>query len=365
MKIRVVLTIFAAVGTLAGPAFSADSTAAPAATTNKSAVVAAGDEVVARVNGSDIKRKDLDAAVQAFGYQMARQGRRVPPGQMGQLQRSVLDELIGRKLILEQGAKQVPADIDKKVQEQIDETKTRMGGDEEFKKTLADTGVSLEQYTHQVRDNIIIRESIEALVDKQVKITVEDAKAFYDANPDQFKQPEMVRASHILIRCAPDATDEVKKEKRAQIDAALSLIKSGEKFADVAKKVSEDPGSAENGGDLGFFPRGRMVPEFDTAAFSLKTNEISGVITTQFGYHILEVTARKPAQLMPFDDVKEKLADYLKQRKGSEITRAYVADLRSAAKVEVLLPEPAMPSMADPTMPTVQTAPVQAPKPAK
>jgi peptidyl-prolyl cis-trans isomerase C len=367
MKIRVVLTVFAVAGAFVGQAFSADSTAAPAASTNKSTSIAttaaAGDEVVARVNGVNITRKDLDTAVQAFGYQMARQGRRVPPAQAAALEQRVLDELIGRQLILQQGTKQIPADVDKKVQEQIDQTKTRMGGDDEFKKTLSDTGVTLEQYTRQVRDNIIIRETIDGMVDKQVKISPEEAKAFYDGNPDQFKQPELVRASHILIRCSPDATDEVKKEKRAQIDAALALVKGGSKFADVAKKVSEDPGSAENGGDLGYFPRGRMVPEFDTVAFSLKTNEISGVITTQFGYHILQVTGRKPAQILPFDQVKEQLTDYLKQRKGGEITRTYVAELRSSAKVEVLLPAPA-PSPSTPTIPsapTVQTAPVQAP----
>jgi peptidyl-prolyl cis-trans isomerase C len=371
MKIRVVLSVFAVAGTFVGQAFSADSTAATAASTNKStsitAPAAAGDEVVARVNGAEISRKDLDAAVQAFSYQMARQGRRVPPGQVASLQQSVLDELIGRKLILQQGVKQISPDVDKKVQDQIDQTKTRMGGDDEFKKTLTDTGVTLEQYTRQVRDNIIIRETVESIVDKQVKITPEDARAFYDGNPDQFKQPELVRASHILIRCSPDATDEVKKEKRAQIDAALALVKGGSKFADVAKKVSEDPGSAENGGDLGYFPRGRMVPEFDTVAFSLKTNEISGVITTQFGYHILQVTGRKPAGTMSFDEVKDKLTDYLKQRKGSEVTRTYVADLRSAAKVEVLLPAPAPAplSLTDPTIPTVQTAPVKAPNPSK
>lgn len=206
MKIRVVLTIFAVAGTFVGQAFSADSTSAPGASTNKSASIsvtaAAGSEVVARVNGVSITRKDLDAAVQAFSYQMARQGRRIPSAQAGAMQQSVLDELIGRQLILEQGVKQVPTDIDKKVQEQIDQTKTRMGGDDEFRKTLADTGVTVEQYTHQVRDNIIIRETVQSYVDKQVKITPEDAKAFYNANPDQFKQPELVRASHILIRCS-------------------------------------------------------------------------------------------------------------------------------------------------------------------
>ncbi len=360
MKIRVVLTVFAVAGTFAGQAFSADSAAV---STNKStsiaATAAAGNEVVARVNGAEITRKDLNAAMQALNYQAAQQGRRVSPGQTAALQQSVLDELIGRQLILQQGNKQIPADIDKRVQDQIDQMKMKMGGDDEFNRTLTDTGVTIERYTRQVRDSIIIRQTIQSVVDKQVKISPEDARAFYDANPDQFKQPELVRASHILIRCAPDAPDDVKKGKRAQIEAALALVKGGEKFADVAKKVSEDPGSAENGGDLGYFPRGRMVPEFDTVAFSLKSNEVSSVITSQFGYHILQVTGRKPAQIMPFDDVKDKLADYLKQRKASEFTRTYVADLRSSAKIEVLLPPPAPSAVSDPT------APPQAPSPGK
>jgi len=206
------------------------------------------------------------------------------------------------------------------------------------------------------------------VIDKRVTVTTNDAKAFYDANPDQFKQPEMVRASHILIRCSPDATDDMKKDKRAQIDAALALVKGGEKFADVAKKVSEDPGSAQNGGDLGYFARGRMVPEFETVAFSLKSNEVSGVVTTQFGYHIIQATGHKPAQMLSFDEVQDKLIDYLKQRKGSDITRTYVADLRQAAKVEVLLPAaPAelSPAMMPPGGTRVQTPPVEAPSPAK
>jgi peptidyl-prolyl cis-trans isomerase C len=368
MKIRVVLTVFAVVGTFASQVFSADLTAAPAASTNKSTSIAAtaatGGEVAARVNGVEITRKDLDTEVQGYSDQMAHQGRPVPPAQIAVLQQRVLDQIIGRQLVLQQGLKQIPADVDKKVQEQIDQAKASKGGDAEFNKALADSGVTIEQFTRDVRDSIIIRETIQSVIDKQVKISPEDVKAFYDGNPDQFKQPELVRASHILIRCSPSATDEVKKEKRAQIDAALSLVKGGSKFADVAKKVSEDPVSAENGGDLGYFQRGRMVPEFDTVAFSLKTNEISGVITTQFGYHILQVTGRKPAQVMPFDEVKDKLADYLKQRKGSDVTRTYVADLRKAAKVEVLLPAPALsPSVV--TDPTVRTAPIQAPSPSK
>ena len=355
MKTRVVLFTFAMAVTVVCRTFAADKPKA-AAGTNAPIIstTAKSDEVVARVNGTEIRRKELDAAVQAFAYQMSRRGRPIPPSQGGGVQRDMLDELIGRQLLLQEGSKHIPADIDKKVQEQIAQVKSQVGGEEQLQKTLADTGITFDEYTKRVRDNVIIREAVQSVVDKEVKIAPEDVKAFYDKNPDQFKQPETVRASHILIRVAPDASDVVKKEKRTQIDSVRTLVKNGEKFTDVAKKFSEDPGSATNGGDLGFFGRGQMVPEFDAAAFSLKTNEISEVITTQFGYHVLLVTDRKPAQTIAFDQVKVDLAQYLKQRKGADITRDQVASLRKAAKVEILLPEP-------PFAPGVETAPVQAP----
>jgi peptidyl-prolyl cis-trans isomerase C len=351
MKNRVVQAVFAVALTFACQAFATDNS--KGGPTNNAVSVAtsapAAGEVVARVNGSVIKRKDLDTAVQALAAQMARRGRNVPAGQSAALEHDVLDELIGRELLLQEGSKHVPADIDQKVQEQVTQTKTQLGGEDEFKKTLAGTGITPEEYAQRVRDNIIIRAAVEG-VDKDVKVAPEEVRAYYDKNPEQFKQPESVRASHILIRVPPDASDEVKKAKRAQIEAARALVKGGQKFADVAKKMSEDPGSATNGGDLGYFSHGQMVPEFDAAAFSLKTNEVSDVITTQFGYHILMVTGHKPAQTMAFDDVKDELTKYLKQRKGSELTRDHVAELRKAAKIDVLLPDaPAAPMLGAPS----------------
>ena len=356
MKIRVVSATFVMAIALACRAFAADKpAAAPTNAPAPAAVLASkADAVVARVNSTDIKRKDLDTAVQRFAMQMARRGRPIPAGQTAMLERDVMDELIGRELLLQEGSKHIPIDIEKKVQEQVDQAKSQAGGEEQLTKALAESGITQDEFRKQVRDSVIVRGAIDSVVAKETKVTPEEIKAFYDKNPDQFKQSETVRASHILIRCAPDASDDIKKAKRTQIDSVRTMAKSGEKFADLARKFSEDPGSGQNGGDLGFFGRGQMVPEFDAAAFSLKTNEISDVITTQFGYHILVVTDRKPAQTVPFDQVKEDLGKYLMQRKGNDITHDYVAGLRKAAKVVVLLPDL-------PAAPTVETAPVKAP----
>lgn len=318
------------------------------------ATTTTGEVVVARVNGSEINNKELDAAVQALAMQMARRGRQMPAGSVAQIRHDVLEEMIGRELLLQEGSQHPAADVDQKTQAQLELVKKQFGGEEQYKSTLAESGITPEEYTKRVHDNVIVQETMEQFVEKQVKVTPDEVRSFYDKNPNQFQQPESVRASHILIRVPPGAGDDVKKEKRAQIDAARSLVKGGEKFADVAKKVSEDPGSAANGGDLGFFPRGTMVPEFDAAAFSLKTNAISDVITTQFGYHVLLVTDRKPARTIPFDEVKDELGKFLTQRKGNEVTRDHVAELRKAAKVEVLLPSP-------PPVPTVETPPVSSP----
>ena len=344
MKIWMIPAVLIIAVVLAGPAM-AEEKAKPAAGpgTNPAPVAATApitNAVVARVNGTEIKRQELDAALQAVTMQMTRRGRALPPSNGARLEYDVLDEMVDRELLFQEGSKNPPADLDQKTQTQIDAVKKQFGSDEQFKATLVETGITPEEYAKRVRNNLIVQGAIDQLVDKDVKITPEEVKAYYDKNPDQFLRPESVRASHILIRVPPGASDDVKKAKRAQIDAARTLIKGGEKFADVARKVSEDPGSAANGGDLGFFPKGAMVPEFDTAAFSLKTNELSEVITTQFGYHILIVTDRKPAQTAPFDDVKDKLTQYLKQRKSSEVVRDHLAQLRKTAKVEIFLPAP-------------------------
>lgn len=332
------------------------------AVTETSVVAKSETGVVARVNGTEISRLELDNAVHGLIAQMASRGRNVPAAQMPQLERDVLDEIIGRELVLQDAKGNEPADIDTQVQKQVDQITTQLGGSAALTNALADAGITPAQYAQRVRNNLIVQEAMRQFIEREVKMTPEEVKAFYDEHPEQFLEPTTVRASHILIRVPPGATDETKKEKRAQIDAARALLTGGEKFADVAKKVSEDPGSAANGGDLGFFPRGAMVPEFDAAAFSMKTNELSDVITTQFGYHILTVTDQKPARTVPFDEVKVDLENFLKNRKGSDAARQHVNELRKTAKVEILLP-PVAESPPPPPPVVVETPPVQAPQP--
>ena len=317
---------------------SARNTNAPAAAIPTASERAANPtDVVARVNGVEIRRKEVDGAEQALLAQFQQRGRGVPPEKRAEFDRQMLEELIGRELVLQEGRNRKLEDIETPMQQELSMIKTRLGGEAEFAKALKEAGLTEEQYVRRLRENIIIRDTISAVVEQEAKIAPEEVKAYYDTNRARFHQPEMVRASHILIQVPPDATSQIKTQKLAQIETVQSLLKQGGQFAELAKKFSEDTTTAVNGGDLDFFPRGMMVPEFDAVAFTLSTNKVSDIVTTKYGYHLLMVTDRKPAREVPFDEVKANIEKFLLGNKGVEIARKHVQDLRAAAKIEVLI----------------------------
>jgi len=329
---------------------------ATAATTHKP-----GD-IVARVNGSEIKFKDLDAICKAVRSDMARSKHGGLPQQEEQLERNILERMIMQEVILQEGKKQLPSDLDTKVQQQLEEFKKQAGGEEEFAAKLSEQGLSKEEVVRQIRDSIVIEQTVEKYVEAQVKITPEEVKDFYEKNLSKFPPvPETVRASHILVSVPADASEDIKKAQKAKIEAARTLVKGGEPFADVAKKVS-DCRSKARGGDLGFFSREQMVPAFSDVAFSLPTNQLSEVVTTQVGYHIILVTAKKEAHKQTLEDVREKLQDYLRMAKSSQAAQQYVKNLREKAKVEILLEPVAVPAPVTKPATTVETPPVAAPK---
>jgi peptidyl-prolyl cis-trans isomerase C len=328
------------------------------------------DDAVARLGEKTILWKDLDAEVNRVKARLERNGRTFPPERLSEMRYNILDQMITRELVLDKARGHEPAGLDEKVKEQLAAIKQRFGGEEGLSKALEEDGLTQADLAKQVREGILMEETLQAYVDSQIKVTPEDVKGFYDSNPEKFKRPESVRASHILITVPADASEQVKQDKHAQIEAARSLIKNGDKFADVARKFSEDPVSARNGGDLDYFYKGQMVPEFEATAFSLKTNELSDVITTKFGYHILMVTDRRPASTVAFDEAKADIEKFLRNSKSQPIAQEHLKQLREQAKVEVLLkrPEPRpmfapqpMGSSKPPV--TVETPPVAAPKP--
>ena len=163
-----------------------------------------------------------------------------------------------------------------------------------------------------------------------------DARAFYDNNPDKFKQAATVRASHILLKVPENAPEAEKTKARTQIEGILKRARSGEDFAALAKQYSQD-GSAAQGGDLGYFERERMVPAFSQAAFALQPGQLSDVVTTQFGFHIIKVTDRKPPAAVPYEQVSARIVDYLSSQKKQQRMAQFIEDAKKRARIEVLV----------------------------
>ena len=162
-------------------------------------------------------------------------------------------------------------------------------------------------------------------------VTKADAKKVYDDTPQRFNSPEKVRASHILIKT--DGLDaKAKADAKKEMGKLLAKVKSGEDFAELAKSHSACPSSAD-GGDLNFFERGRMVPEFSAAAFTMKIGDVSDIVETQFGFHLIKVTDRQEAEVKSFDDVKDDLKMELTNNKKRELWTEYHTTLRTDAKI--------------------------------
>jgi peptidyl-prolyl cis-trans isomerase C len=175
---------------------------------------------------------------------------------------------------------------------------------------------------------------------KDVKVDEAKAKAFYDENNAFFEVPEQIRASHILIKTDDATNDVLKAAARAKIEGILKQVKDGGDFAALAAANSDCP-SKSNGGDLGLFGKGQMVPPFEEAAFALSTNEVSGVVETSFGYHIIKLTDRVPASKRAFDEVKEQIVSRLTSEEQGKIVSEYVekisADLKYKANDKLKL----------------------------
>jgi peptidyl-prolyl cis-trans isomerase C len=167
-------------------------------------------------------------------------------------------------------------------------------------------------------------------------VTDEESKKYYDNHPDSFQNPEQIRASHILVKVDKDDGEEKKAAAKEKIKLIQHKVEEGEDFAQLARENSEGPSSAQ-GGDLGYFKRGQMVKEFEDAAFALAPGEVSGIVETQFGYHLIKVVDKKEAGTISYDTVKNDLQNFLKRLKLTEEVTSLVDTLRKDATIKTYI----------------------------
>jgi peptidyl-prolyl cis-trans isomerase C len=314
----------------ASPAAAAQSTPAEPA----KPVPAQLPDVLARVNGEAVSRAEFERAVQALE---SRAGGPVPAEQRDQVLRGVLDQIVGYKLLLQESRTRKVTVPDAEVEGRLSEIRQQFPSEAAFTEMLAERKLTIDQIRTDARQDMAISMLIEQEIASKVAVTPEQVADFYAKNPDQFQQGESVRASHILIGVTRDADAAARTQARTKAEGVLKDVKSGKDFAALAKEHSSDPGSAANGGDLGFFQQGQMVGPFNDAAFSLAPGAVSGLVETDFGFHIIKVAEKQPARPVPLEDVRPQVEQYLGQTNRQQQTDAFVNGLKAKGKIEILI----------------------------
>jgi peptidyl-prolyl cis-trans isomerase C len=291
--------------------------------------------VVVKVDGFPITRGEVDQEVMAF---LARAQGRVPPERLSQmrpqLEEQARENLVTRRLLevaVGKAKTEVsPADLDAAIAE------IRAGSPQgaTLEDMLARNNMTMETFRERLTSDLRINKLMEQHTTNVAAATDEEVKKYYEGNAEQFKRPEGVKASHILITTAETDTPEQKQAKRAKLEKLRESIVAGEDFAKVASAESDCPSKAK-GGDLGTFGRGQMVPAFETAAYSQKVGEVGPIVETQFGFHIIKVASHEDGGMVPMDEIKDRLSKYLTGQRKQEAAKAFVDSLRSTAKIEL------------------------------
>lgn len=310
-------------------------TAPPAVTTT----TPPSKDVVATVNGVAIKRTTLEASLQATRLNPLLFGSPLPrsPEETAKV---VLDQLISAELLAQEARKKGVAVTDAEVDAAMKQTKAAFKSEADYQATLKENRFTEADIRADARRQIAIKRLFEKdLLPNVPPIDQATAKGFYDTNPFQFTEPEENRIAHILVIVDADFDAKRREKARRKIEQVVADLKSGRDFAQLAKSVSEDDGSRDKGGDVGWVVRGEWPTEFVAAASALvRKGDVSGVVTTRFGLHVLKLIEKNPAKLLPYDDKLEReIVAFLDRKRQEDMALDYVDALRKKSKVDIFL----------------------------
>jgi peptidyl-prolyl cis-trans isomerase C len=291
------------------------------------------DRQIALVNDMTVLRQDLDREMKLVSLRLSRQGQPIDAQGLKRYEGQLRETLINRALLLQQ-SQALGVDVNPSlVTKALDAFKAGFQNADDYTRSLREMGFTEEEMTGQIKNGLVIK----TLIDKEVidTLTVSDGqiRSFYEDNPDLFRRPEQVKASHILVQVPENADEAQKAQAQAAIRALKQRIDNGEDFATLAMDHSACPSKAK-GGDLGFFGREEMVAPFSEAAFALQPGQVSDVVTTRFGFHLIRVTERQAEEALAFNDVKDAIATRLRQEQEEQRIAAYIEKLKEHAVIK-------------------------------
>lgn len=297
-----------------------------------------GDAV--RVNGETISYQRF----QGF-YVEYRNSKGVQVGARGdqlellkELRIEAMDLMVEQELVSQAAEKEGIEPDQEEVDKQVAELRAIFDTDDQFRMKLEADGFSEESYRRHIERMVAAKIYLDRVRIDVADVSDVELQKFYDENELRLTLPPQVRVRHILLKWKPMGTQDDRGRIRNQMQPILDRARAGEDFAVLAREFSEDSSTRGNGGDTGMFGPGTMVPEFEQVAFSLEVGEISDPVDTVFGVHILRLEEREEGRLLPFDEVREQLREYVREQKMDAAVRTKIDDLLAAADVEVLIP---------------------------
>jgi len=296
----------------------------------------AREDAIAIVNDVGISKAQWQLSFDALMKRYESMGMPLDPVQTDSLKNQVLTSMITTELMFQKSVKEGFSFSEEDVTTEMEKIKSGYPTEELFKVAMEQQGVSEEMFITQIERSLTINNFVEEEIRSKQVVTEEEMREYYTETPNLWEQEEEVGARHILIKTTKDDPPDTLKSKRAKIDALLAKIKNGEDFETLAKEHSEDQ-SAADGGDLGYRTQGRMGPAFEDVAFSMKAGEISDVVETQFGYHIIQVYGKKEARTKPFEEVHDFIETDFLQRHTNSALFELIDELKTNGSIERLL----------------------------
>jgi peptidyl-prolyl cis-trans isomerase C len=289
------------------------------------------------VNGMRILMSDLD-------MEMQKEMRDNPEIQTSkdlaarrQLRKKVLDYLIDQELIVQEGKKAGLEPQQEQIDAEFGKIKKRFSSQDAFEQVMKKQNMTEERLREIIGRAFIVKNVLEVKIEPLAKpVTEKDVADYYEAHKGEFTEPEEIRARHILIKLSSEASDEEKTYSKKEMQAILEEAKSGADFAELAKKHSQCP-SAIQGGDLGYFARGDMVKPFEEAAFALEPGQISEIVETEYGYHIIRLEDRKPGRQLELEEVSEEIKKELHDKEMDVALQTWLKPLREKADIKIML----------------------------
>ena len=256
------------------------------------------------------------------------------------LRREAMDLLIEQVLVAQQAEKAgVRADA-AAVDEALSGLREAFDSDEAFEMKLKEDGFTPDSLRTHLGRMMAAQQYLDGIREKAAVVTEKDLKRYYEDNTERLTLPEQVRVRHILITWKPLGKQDDRAFIRESMQPILARARAGEDFAALAREYSDDYATKQMGGDTGFFHRGQMAPAFEEAAFALEPGEISDVVETSFGVHIIKLEQRQEVELLAYDDIHDQLRDHVRQEKAEAAVRAEIDRLLAAADIEILVPVP-------------------------